>query len=62
MKAGLENISRTALTELSFGLIEMFQGALTDLIQISRQQRCMSFLTNNKKVELKEGTVVSNFK
>ncbi len=55
MKGGLENITRTALTELSFGLIEMFQNALTEMIHASRQQRSFGFITNTKKSVLEQG-------
>lgn len=56
MKGGLENITRTALTELSFGLIDMFQTALTEMIHTSRQQRSFGFITNSKKMVLEQGT------
>jgi|LakMenEpi03Aug12_release.lakeMendotaPanAssembly.Ray.scaffolds.fasta_scaffold4432830_1 hypothetical protein len=36
-KVGLENISRSALTELTYGVIEMFQNAAAELIEISRK-------------------------
>jgi hypothetical protein len=55
MKGGLENITRTALTELSFGLIDMFQTALTEMIHTSRQQRSFGFITNSKKMVLEQG-------
>lgn len=60
-KVGLENISRSALTEITYGVIEMFQNATAELIEISRKQRSMTFITNNKKIHSKEGSIVSAY-
>ena len=50
MKAGLDNIARSALNELSLGLIEMFSASMQELIQNSRQQRQMGFMLQNQKM------------
>lgn len=54
-KFGLENIQKSALSELANSLILMFQDSLTDLITISRQQRNMNFILATQKTSCLEG-------
>jgi len=46
VKADLENLTKTALTELSHHLLEMFHGIISDLIKISRNRRQLNTVVN----------------
>ena len=51
VKADLESLTKSALKDLSEGLLEVFHDILADLITISRQSRNMSAITNQRHTE-----------
>lgn len=46
MKHNLESLTKTSVTDLGEGLVELFHSVLAQLIQISRSARNMSVITN----------------
>ena len=47
-KQGLENLQRTAINEVSYGVMEIMSDVIRKLIEISRQSRNMATVNNNR--------------
>ena len=51
VKADLENITKTSLVCLTDVVLDMFQGIIEELIHISRSNRGLATLVNQRKIE-----------
>ncbi len=51
IKSNLENIQKSALKELGNFIVEMMSSMIGELVQISREQRNLSGITNPIKSE-----------
>ena len=48
IKAGLENLTKTAINEVQYGIIEIMQQTISELVGISRQHRSLNAVVNSR--------------